>query len=162
MTEVDKPKIYIEESLKNTLDESLKGEKPRFDYSCFENACPIDAAMYEQKDYTAFIAKLLKTQLADKVADILSTEDEYVVSMSPVSVYRDTSVCMFKIRVRLNHKPLIRCKNCKWWPENEDSPRCWCVRNGMYTEGEWYCADGRERTLDDYMIKKGDDLDGTA
>ena len=160
--EYKKVSLSVDDVLKDTLDVSLKGTKPLSDHTCLENRVPIDEVLYEQDGFTEFIAKQFKRQLADKVTDILSTENQYIVSVSPARVYRDITGCVFKIRVQLNHKPLVRCKDCKWRPQNADSPLCWCDRFGKYTDGEWYCADGEERKLADYMMKKGDELGGTV
>lgn len=36
---------------------------------------------------------------------------------------------------------LIRCKDCKWWKENDDSPS-WHPCIDMKTDRNWFCADG--------------------
>ena len=46
-------------------------------------------------------------------------------------------------------KPLVRCKDCKWWTKQETSLQGRCDAYGMYPTGEWYCARGGEDNATD-------------
>ena len=37
---------------------------------------------------------------------------------------------------------IVRCKNCKFWL---DSVRCPLHSEGVFTDGNWFCADGERR-----------------
>lgn len=40
---------------------------------------------------------------------------------------------------------VVRCKDCKWWEKQENSPQGKCILFGnypMYPTGGWYCANG--------------------
>lgn len=73
--------------------------------------------------------------------------------------------------------PVVRCKDCRWWDNSDDSPfgYCMAVKHGYMSEnweigiyrlykGDFYCADG-ERKDDDkscdtckYYDKEWDDI----
>lgn len=62
-------------------------------------------------------------------------------------------------------RPVIKCKNCRWWTKQEKSLQGRCELCGFYPTGEWFCANGerpncgadmREPNLD---TTKGDNHD---
>lgn len=40
---------------------------------------------------------------------------------------------------------VVRCKNCKWWTKQSDSPQGRCELFHHYPTGGWYCANGRRK-----------------
>ena len=40
---------------------------------------------------------------------------------------------------------VVRCKDCKWWTKQSDSPQGRCELFHHYPTGGWYCANGGER-----------------
>lgn len=38
---------------------------------------------------------------------------------------------------------VVRCKDCKWWTKQSDSPQGRCELFHHYPTGGWYCANGR-------------------
>ena len=58
--------------------------------------------------------------------------------------------------------PVVRCKDCRWWDNSEDSPYGYCMamKHGYMSEnweigiyrtykGDFYCADGERGDSDD-------------
>ena len=43
---------------------------------------------------------------------------------------------------------VVRCRDCMWWTEVQDSLQGKCLLTGEYPAGGWYCANG---------CKKGED-----
>ena len=41
-------------------------------------------------------------------------------------------------------KPLVRCKECRYW-EMRNSPRGWCVVHQGYVSPQYFCADGERK-----------------
>lgn len=39
-------------------------------------------------------------------------------------------------------RPVIKCKNCRWWTKQEKSLQGRCELGGFYPTGEWFCANG--------------------
>lgn len=48
----------------------------------------------------------------------------------------------------IDAKPIVRCKDCKWWTKQEASLQGRCDAYGMYPTGEWYCARGERKDSD--------------
>lgn len=57
--------------------------------------------------------------------------------------------------------PVVRCKDCRWWDNSEDSPfgYCMAIKHGYMSEnweigiyrrykGDFYCADGERKDND--------------
>ena len=42
-------------------------------------------------------------------------------------------------------KELIRCKDCKWWTQVNNSLQGRCALLQMYPTGEWYCPNGERK-----------------
>ena len=42
-------------------------------------------------------------------------------------------------------KELIRCKDCKWWTQVNNSLQGRCALLQMYPTGEWYCANAERK-----------------
>lgn len=40
---------------------------------------------------------------------------------------------------------VVRCKDCKWWTKQSDSPQGRCELFHHYPTGGWYCANGRRK-----------------
>lgn len=40
---------------------------------------------------------------------------------------------------------IIRCKDCDWWTNQEDSVQGRCELMQMYPAGGWYCGNARRR-----------------
>lgn len=45
--------------------------------------------------------------------------------------------------LKLMEDKLVRCKDCKW---NGDSLRCPMCSEGLRTQDDWYCGDGKRRS----------------
>ena len=39
-------------------------------------------------------------------------------------------------------RPVVLCRNCKWWTKQEASLQGRCALFGIYPTGAWYCANG--------------------
>lgn len=62
-------------------------------------------------------------------------------------------------------RPVVLCRDCRWWTKQEKSLQGRCELGGFYPTGEWFCANGersncgadmREPNLD---TTKGDNHD---
>lgn len=41
-------------------------------------------------------------------------------------------------------KPLVLCRECKWWDDRWSKCERWLPSLTMKTPGEWFCADGEK------------------
>ncbi len=88
------------------------------------------------------IIKNLSTSLSNKVLDIIQDGKEYITSMGEVVQEEADGIVQYKMR--LDMKPLIRCKDCKYGSKClMDMIQCkvyeilHCV--------DWFCASGERR-----------------
>ena len=51
--------------------------------------------------------------------------------------------------VSLESKPLVLCKECKWWIDNGASCTHWLPCQEASTPELWFCASGEERDNDE-------------
>ena len=43
---------------------------------------------------------------------------------------------------------VVRCRDCMWWTEVQDSLQGKCLLMGCYPAGGWYCANGCKKDED--------------
>lgn len=143
------------ELFERAIRESIKGKKPDGDFSCIEIRIPDYALTYEYRDeFIGAIINDLKRHISDKVSDILSSDDEYIVSLSPSRVYVDPIECMQKVRVQLKHKELVRCKDCVYCRKASFTGELMCSHPSFIhhiDEPDGYCHHGRKPRLADYL-----------
>lgn len=78
-----------------------------------------------------------------------------------VCVTWNDAVTLIKNAPTIDAVPVVRCKDCKWWDEDENDPYGYCMAMkhgymsarweiGIYRKykGDFYCADG-ERSTDE-------------
>lgn len=39
-------------------------------------------------------------------------------------------------------RPVVLCRDCRWWAKEEKSLQGRCQLGGFYPTGEWFCANG--------------------
>lgn len=44
---------------------------------------------------------------------------------------------------------VVRCKDCHWYTKLEECPQGRCELAGFYPTGEWFCANGVPKSLDE-------------
>lgn len=44
---------------------------------------------------------------------------------------------------------VVRCKDCEWWTKQDASLQGRCALAGQYPTGEWFCANGQRRSINE-------------
>lgn len=111
---------------------------------------------------------------ADALYEILRTEKLKIVKhptflRSPVEegFCRGISTAMRELEnaTTADVVPVVRCKECRWWDQKEDSPYGYChaAKHAYYSahweigiyrtyKPDWFCADGERREGDEDCI----------
>jgi hypothetical protein len=62
-------------------------------------------------------------------------------------------------------RPVVLCRDCRWWTKQEKSLQGRCELAGFYPTGEWFCANGERSNCGSDMMEpnldttKGDNHD---
>lgn len=144
------------------IRESIKGKKPDGEFSCIEIRIP-DYALIDRADEDEFVGCVineLKRHISGKVSDILSTDDEYIMSLSPSRVVINPMDCTQTVGIRLKHKELIRCRDCAYCKRGELTGKLMCNHPSFVhhiDSLDGYCHNGKKPDLTDYFLKEEPD-----
>ena len=103
-----------------------------------------EAIGYYGESFIDHVHKVLNQNLADAIIE--NSEQDVVIHFSdfyeqPTEIIPH-SVCM---RRDVTIKPLVRCKDCKHWDNNDNAERCTHDSGGMWAKPNAYCSYGERR-----------------
>lgn len=94
--------------------------------------------------------------------DRLKKERSFFKSSEQIGIGLDIARMIIEERVQSAQPEIVRCKDCKWWEKQEDSPLGYCnaVKHCHYSrhweiqiyrryEPDFFCADGERRSEDE-------------
>lgn len=142
------------------IRESIKGKKPDDDFSCIEIRLPDYALIEHADEFVGCVINELKRHVSDKVSDILSNDDEYIMSLSQGSVHINPMDCTQTVRIRLNHKELVRCRDCVYCKRASFTGELMCNHQSFVhhiDSLDGYCHHGKRPDLADYFVKEDSD-----
>ena len=170
---MNEPELYVgrcngkslygaEKMYERAIFEALNGKKPTDDFSCIEIKIPGEVLFGEHMDeFMGSIINDLKRHISDEIADILSTNDEYVMSLTPSRIDINPMDFTQKMRIQLKHKPLVRCKDCVYCKKSCNGKlKCDCPSFlHMIDRPDGYCHNGKKPNLADYLVHENDNVD---
>lgn len=53
-------------------------------------------------------------------------------------------------------RPVVLCRDCRWWTKQEKSLQGRCELAGFYPTGEWFCANGKRSNCGAEMREETD------
>ncbi len=141
--------------------EAIKGKKPDDDFSCIEIRIPDYALIEHADEFVGAIINDMKRHISDRISDILSPEDEYIMSLSSSRANTDPLNCTQTMRILLKHKQLVRCRDCVYCKRAQITGELMCnhpsfVHHIDQTDG--YCHHGKKPDLADYLFKEEPDV----
>lgn len=69
----------------------------------------------DNKEYFDGIVRHIATQLYDRLIGILDTEKEVIVKRSDLITVEEPGLHQVQFRESINWRPLVRCKDCKFY-----------------------------------------------
>ena len=96
----------------------------------------------------------------DRMADYIKREDamKTLADEYDECEFKRYAEGLFKDIPSADVVPVVRCKDCRWWDNSEDSPYGYCMamKHGYMSEnweigiyrtykGDFYCADGERK-----------------
>lgn len=161
----NEPELYVGRRNGKTLEhsawmfeqairESFKGKKPDDDFSCIEIRLPDYALIEHADEFVGCVINELKRHISNEVSDILSKDDEYIMSLSPSYVTIDPMTMTQNVRIRLKHEELVRCRDCVYCKRASFTGELMCNHPSFVhhiDSLDGYCHHGRKPELADYL-----------
>ena len=107
--------------------------------------------------YKDFLIKQMSAQLAERIMTVLSHEGEVVARLSDLSVKEDIPTYSVEYSRQIEWRPLVRCKDCKHRPYEDEDGDVYAPDWGDYT-CPFLCEDSYYNGMpeDDFFCKRGE------
>ncbi len=99
------------------------------------------SSMTDIENLSRIINNKINEDLGAKLTEILGSEKEVIASLGKHYSSFIDSTNTIKFMQDLSWQPLVRCKDCRYNSDNNDSDNDgWCYKNGIYIIG--FCSEG--------------------
>lgn len=109
-------------------------------------ACAVDRDFLDtyHDQFVEYVSTSLRRQMADHILDLIQQDDAICIQRSEMTMRNDDARRLVSFEETLRVRPLVLCKDCKWW--NESSWGCTHPGHGFaMSTPDYYCADGKRR-----------------
>lgn len=123
-------------------------------------ACAVDRAfLYTYHDpFVEYVSTSLRRQMADHILDLLQQDGALCIQRGETTMRNDDARGMVSFEETLRVRPLVRCKDCKYYVLARDGEACAmvCECSAVYGDGYgWapqpddYCSRGERKGGDE-------------
>ena len=103
---------------------------------------PIEVWIQTCGDINNFIGKNILHELCKGIADIIANGGEYIIRMTDAEITSQPMTNSMRYQREVNYRPLVRCKDCKYYNKGENERESWeeCNRTMKSTSADDFCS----------------------